>query len=292
MAIVRTFNHRQPRKFGASPGADAAEINHLLSRESINLFDTFRLQLDTENVGTSNDNQFTLPLRSGETYNFIATIDGVDQPAHITDVSPTYTFTNAGLNVIEIRGADVDETLGFPGLHFNNGGDRLKVLNLESWGVMIWTNFSGAFFGCSNMVISSDDVVPVGTATLFNSAFQDINSFVVDDKWSFSLATTMFNFCRGSGITGFNPSGNLNSVLTMEACFRSCTSIVSIASFGLPVCTNISSMCRGTSNLTSIANFTDLSAVTNGARAFQDCTSLTEVPALNLVSPDRKGSVN
>jgi surface protein len=161
--------------------------------------DNFRLELNTQNAGTSLSNQFTLPLIAGEAYNFIAIVDGVDQPPHTTDVSPTYTFAVAGVNTLEIKPV-LTITAGFSGVRFNNGGDRLKVLDLSSWGTMLWPTFDAAFYGCANMVISSTDIIPVDptaitTENMFNGCTSLTTLPAVFDTSNITNADNMLSSC-------------------------------------------------------------------------------------------------
>lgn len=263
--------------------ATPAEMNNLLHRGT-NQFDTFILQLNTLNSGPSNNDQFTLSLRAGETYNFIATVDGVDLPPHTTDSSPTYTFNAAGINLIELRGADpLNLDLGFPGLHFDNGGDKLKVINTVSWGFTDWTSFEEAFYGCFNMIISSDDIVPVGQATNFSLAMFLVNTFVVDGRWDFSNALTLASFANSSGLTAFKPRGHLDNVTDMSNALGGCTALISIRPLlALPACTTIAFMCQACTSLLSIEGvFTDLELVETASFAFFN-SGITSVPALSL----------
>lgn len=261
--------------------ATPAEMNNLLHRGT-NQFDTFILRLNTVNSGVSAPNQYTLPLRAGETYNFIATVDGVDLPPHTTDSSPTYTFNAAGINLIELRGADpLNLDLGFPGLHFDDGGDKLKVINLVSWGFTDWTSSEDAFYGCENMVISTEDIVPVGSTTNFSRAFWEVNTFVVDSRWDLSNAINMAGFANDSGLTAFNPSGNLDSVTDMGNAFAG-SLINRIGPISLPNCIEINSICNGCTSLLTIDEvFTNLMLVENADFAFFN-SGITNAPALNL----------
>jgi len=163
--------------------------------------DNFRLEVDTTLAGTSGANQFTLPLIPGGTYNFIAVVDGVDQPAHTTDVSPTYTFALSGINTLSIKPANaLLPTEGFAGVYFNDAGDKLKVLDVSSWGEMLWEDFRASFFGCANMVITSTDVVPVSAgATTTENMFNGCTSLsalpAVFDTTNITNANGMLSGC-------------------------------------------------------------------------------------------------
>ena len=112
------------------------------------------LKVKTDNAGSSNDDQFTIPLKSGLTYNFTVTGDITGSPvSHSTDSDLTLTFpSGAGTYNIEIDGT-------FPAIYFNNGGDKLKLLEIVQWGTNTWETFEKSFYGCSNLTITAISVM-------------------------------------------------------------------------------------------------------------------------------------
>ena len=88
----------------------------------------FTVQSDV--VGTSNDNQFTIPtLGSGYLYD-ISTDDGYTA----TGVTGNHTITfpsGVGVHTVTISA----ELGGFPKFYFNNGGDRLKIMDISNFGI-------------------------------------------------------------------------------------------------------------------------------------------------------------
>ena len=105
------------------------------------LADAFQLVVKTDNTGTSNDDQFTLPLKAAETYDCTIYWGDGTTTAQSTDSSPTHTYAaGAGTYTVSVSGT-------FPAVYFNVGGDRLKVLELKNWGTQAWTTFFSAFNG-------------------------------------------------------------------------------------------------------------------------------------------------
>lgn len=243
------------------------------------------LTINTQIGGVSATNQYKLPLRPGESYNFIATINGVDLPVHTTDVSPTYTFPSEGQHNFEIRGADDSLPLeGFSGIYVNNTDDTSKLITIVQWGSMQWTSFESAFYGCSLLTAAATDEAPIGTATDFSSCFRNCTQFFsIGDNWDFSNATDLHLFARSSGIVTFAPASHGDNILDMSEAFRAAQSLVTIGTFSTSSCTNINSMCSSATKLTDISGFTNLSSVITGNTAFFNI-AITEVPALNLVS--------
>ena len=108
------------------------------------------LTVKTDNTGTSNNDQFTLPLKPKRRYDFIISGNFTNSPInHTSDSDLTLTFpSGAGTYDIEITGK-------FPAIYFNNRGDKLKLLMVKQWGTNEWKTFEGAFYGCSNLAMTT-----------------------------------------------------------------------------------------------------------------------------------------
>jgi PKD repeat protein len=104
----------------------------------------FAFTAKTDNTGVSNPIRFQLPLTTSTGLNIV--VDWGDATtstitSHL-DAAVTHTYASAGTYSISITGT-------LPGFQFNNAGDKLKILNISSWGVLdITTN--RAFWGCTN----------------------------------------------------------------------------------------------------------------------------------------------
>jgi hypothetical protein len=134
----------------------------------------FIMLVKTDNAGTSGSNEFTIPTgTTGYNYDVYWEEDG--NPLNNGSLSNqtgtiTITFASIGNYILKISG-------DFPRIVFNNGGDRLKVLEVQNWGIINWTSFNSAFQGCSNMVLTAIDVPNLTNVTTFNSAFRDLTLF-------------------------------------------------------------------------------------------------------------------
>ena len=109
----------------------------------------FIIKVKTDNDGTSEDNQFTLPTTSiGSTvYDYdVDWGDGVVENITVSD-SQTHTYSTAGIYTIKISGR-------FERIYFNNGGDKLKLIETVNFGDVGWRFFAQAFNGCTNNVIN------------------------------------------------------------------------------------------------------------------------------------------
>jgi surface protein len=120
----------------------------------------FAFTAKTDNTGVSTSTQFKLPLTTSTGLNIL--VDWGDATTstitnHL-DAAVTHTYASAGTYSISITGT-------LPGFQFNNAGDKLKILNISSWGVLdITTN--RAFWGCTNLTCSATDAPTITTTDL------------------------------------------------------------------------------------------------------------------------------
>jgi len=138
--------------------------------------DDFVIEVKTDNEGTSSDTQFTIPTTGiGYNYNVDCNNDGVDDA---TSVSGAYTcnYNAAGTYTIRIKDNSGAGT-GFPRIYFNNGGDRLKLLEIQQWGTGKWTSMAGAFYGCANMTMTASDAPDLSGVTDISSMFAGASAF-------------------------------------------------------------------------------------------------------------------
>src|SRR6056297_3549274 len=93
---------------------------------------------NTENPGSSANNQIRIPHANGETYNFTLYWEDTTDPlvnGTETFTTPffTVTFPDPGIYRVEITG-------DFPRIFFAGSGDRRKILSVEQWGNIGWSS--------------------------------------------------------------------------------------------------------------------------------------------------------
>jgi len=163
----------------------------LVSPNNIVIESPFIMTVKTDNAGTSNTNQYTIPtFGTGYNYN-VLTSDG----QNILGVTGnlTITFPTIGSYDIEITGV-------FPNIFNNNVGDKLKITQLKQWGNNPFLSFSAAFYGCSNMIVTATD----------SPNLTNCNSLVF-----------MFRGC--TNYTGGNLTGwDVSNITTFEGVFLFC----------------------------------------------------------------------
>jgi hypothetical protein len=217
--------------------------------------DRFIFTVKTDNAGTSTDTQFTIPTStSGITQAFLYDIETSDGQS-ITGLTGnhTITFPTAGEYEVKISGS-------FPFMYFNNGGDKLKMLDIKNLGIYALgsTSQALAFRGCSNMTITATDSGNFGSVTSFVAAWRDCRSLT-----SFPLIDTS---------SGINFCSNYNG------CWQGCLSLTSFPQLDLSKAINLFNAWYNCPSLTSFP-LIDTSSCTDFTNAWFNCPSLTSFPS-------------
>jgi surface protein len=175
----------------------------------------------TDNVGTSEDNEISLPFVSGGSYNCI--VDWGDGNSDTITVwnqaETTHTYSSSGTYTVKINGQCW-------GWQFNNGGDCLKLLTIKQWGKNFKLNAGGGhFYGCANLVINAKDYLDVGTTTNMAQCFRacaslTTNSIKFRDTSNVTTIWAMFYGC--SNFNGDVSSLDTSSVNSMADVFGEC----------------------------------------------------------------------
>ena len=121
----------------------------------------------TDNPGTSEDNQITIPTFTGEVYDYsVDWGDGnVDDnvEGHII-----HTYDAPGTYQVKITGT-------FPRIYheITDGfvNDSEKLLSIDQWGTQIWSSMERAFAGCSNMDVLATDVPNLSLVSSMDNMF-------------------------------------------------------------------------------------------------------------------------
>jgi surface protein len=184
--------------------------------------DDFVITVKTDNTGPPDDDKFTIPTASGETYNYNVDCDddGINEAEGVTG---DYTCDYAGIpDTYTIRIKDNSAPgNGFPRIYFNNGGDAEKLLTIEQWGTGQWTSMERAFSGCTNLAGSASDTPDLSIATDLSWMFANASSYNDDisgwDTGNIERFRGMF-----SGASSFNQNigrWNTENAIFMDAMF-------------------------------------------------------------------------
>ena len=225
----------------------------------------FMIKVKTDNPGTSNNDQFTIPTR-GSGYNY--TVDWGDGQSDTGQTGNiTHTYAAAGTYEIKIGG-------DFPTIYFNSTGDDKKLLEIMNWGTYPWTSMQGAFFDCSNMTITATDTADFSQVTGslgFYHAFRGCTSMTsipnAEGWFSGQAANPPAMFYGCTGLTTIDVANwDMSNVTDMNQMFRFCTNITSLEMFR---------DCKKLANL-DLSGW-DMSSVTNMQTMFYNCEQLTTI---------------
>ncbi len=169
---------------GTATNSGSVEVFELSNNSSMAFITTWK----TDNPGNSGNNQITIPVFSGETYNY--SVDWGDGSSN-TGVNGgiTHTYATQGIYTVSLSG-------DFPRIFFNNQGDKQKILTVESWGSLKWTSMENAFFGCVNLDVTAIDIPDFSLASNIQSMFWRCGSLQGNSSfgnWEVSTITNMRN---------------------------------------------------------------------------------------------------
>ena len=218
----------------------------------------------TDNGGTSNDDQITLPLVSSGTYDF--TVDWGDGSqdtitAH-DQAEVTHTYPSAGTYTVEITGT-------ISGWQFDDGGDKDKILDVSQWGDLAFGVNEGHFRGCSNLDVSATDGPDVTGVTSLRDCFRDSGIGEADlSTWDVSSVTSMANLFRDSSFNGDVSQWDVSSVTSMRAMFFDSPFNGDVSQWDVSSVTDMAGMFNGTPFNGDVSAW-DVSSVTNMREMFR-----------------------
>ena len=238
----------------------------------LNNIKLFQFQVTTSNTGTSNNDQFSLPLTSGFTDN-IKVYWGDNSTSTITSYNQTevtHTYTAAGTYDIKIVGAIS------AGWIFNNGGDCLKMGDIANFG-----GFSciaaNIFAGCANMTSIGSDVDFLNQATNLGAYFSNCGLTSLPSTLTLANLTNGYNMFRNNSLTSL-PSGMALANLLIGSNMFGGNSLTSLSAvMTLASLTDGSYMFKDNS-LTVLPSGMTLANMTNGGYMFRS-NSLTDLPS-------------
>ena len=180
----------------------------------------------TDNNGTSDNNQITIPTIGDGYYYNVDWGDGKDSKGITGDI--THSYHQAGTYTIRISG-------DFLRIYFrkNNNGDYRNIFNdshklisIDQWGDIKWSSMSEAFYDCSNLIINASDTPDLSNVTDMSGMFSNATSFNQDiGDWDVSNVTDMSSmFSYTSQFNQYIGDWNVSNVTNMGYLFSGATS--------------------------------------------------------------------
>jgi surface protein len=237
--------------------------------------DGYRIVVKTDNTGTSSSTQFTIPATG--TY----TIDWGDGTIESRTGSVTHTYATAGTYTIRVSSDPIGGVtpLGLTRINFNNGGDRLKLLQIQNWGTTAWNNFETAYFGCSNMTGTFTDTPVLSGVTNMATSFRACTLFNSPiGGWNVSTITNMSLMFFSASAFNQNIGGwNTAAVTTMFGMFNGAVAFNnggsdSIKDWNTAAVTNMAQMFQSASAFNQPVGNWNTAAVTTMSQMFQSAT--------------------
>jgi surface protein len=220
----------------------------------------FQILVKTDNTGVTGSDTILLPIQGTSMF-----IDWGDGNTETVTQSSTpnntiggnnvaHTYASAGNYVIKI-------SVGLIRINFANAGDRLKLLEIQNWGDIVWgANQTGAFYGCANMQQTATDVPNMSGVTILSNYFRGCTIFNGEiGDWDVSNVTTM-NLTFNSA-SSFNQPLNwdVSSVTSMFATFQGATAFnQDIGGWDVSSVTTMQQMFDGASSFNQLLGDWDL----------------------------------
>jgi hypothetical protein len=244
----------------------------------------FKFKVITNNSGSSNNDQFILPLNSAYSYNFnINWGDGSAVQTVTSNSDITHTFSG-GAGTYEISIIE-NEVGGFPTIYFNSSNDRLKIVDITQWGTNKWLTFNNSFYGCSNLVITATDEedANTGNVTSFYGAWYNCSSLTSFPLIDTSSGTNFIGAWRGcSSLTSFSLI-DTSSGTDFQLAWAYCDSLTSFPLIDTSSGIDFEYAWYNCYSLTSFP-LIDTSSGTSFHGAWEDCSSLTSFPLIDTSS--------
>lgn len=165
------------------------------------------LLIDTTNSGVTASDTVEIP--------FVGSYDNMDFGDGFNtgpgSGTTQHTYTVSGQHVVKITA-----TTG--SLIYNNGSDKVKLVDIQNWGSMVWLTMNGAFRGCTMATETAEDVPDTHLVTDFDSAAR-FAAFLSWPACDMTAALKMGNAMRTSKMTSY-PLNDVPNCTAFNDCWR------------------------------------------------------------------------
>ena len=170
------------------------------------------------------DTQFKIPtytFRENYNYNVDCDNDGTDEAVGLTG-DYTCSYPSAGAYTVRIKD-NTGEKTGFPRIYFNNGGDKNEIRTILQWGTGKWTSMEKAFWGCSNLTSTADDMPDLSQVQSMIAMFYYAGQLVVKniENWDTGNVKEMAHMFSSIRFNQDIGDWDVSNVTNMESMFWS-----------------------------------------------------------------------
>jgi len=191
-------------------------FNSLEARMRLGVEKGFVISVKTDNAGVSDDNQFQFTGALGdytvEAYqndSFVQRYTGLSE-------EQTITLPSAGTYLLRVL---PEGATPFNRIQFNNGGDRLKMLDIRNWGDVVWSSFGSAFRGCANMIATYSDIPNLSDVASFALCFDATNFNGNVSDWDMSNIVSIAWMFRNTPFNGDVSNWDVSNVTNIRSTF-------------------------------------------------------------------------
>jgi len=236
----------------------------------------FIIRVDTTS-GDGND-YYTVPTKSGLTYNYDVTWSEVGNPGNSGTVTgqtgeATINFPSSGEYDLSIIGV-------FPAIFSDFSGDCQKLTDIIQWGDVQWQSMDYAFAGCSNLnLYSASDTPDLSSVTDLSYMFGQATQFNGDiSDWDVSNVTDMDGMLSGAQAFNQDISGwDVSSVTNMQSMFSSATQFNGdISGWNVSSVQSMGGMFQGATQFNGDLSLWDVSSVTSMDNMFNNADSFNQ----------------
>ena len=166
----------------------------------------------------------------------------------------------------------------FQRFNMSYGADRSRLIAIEAWGDVAWTNMSGAFAGCRNLTTATGNPTLTGVTNM-SAMFNDCSLFNGNiTGWNTAAVTDMSYMFYGCPNFNANISGwNTAAVTNMNVMFVGCTNFnANISGWNTANVTNMSGMFSSCTNFNADISGWNTAKVTNMSSMFQSASAFNK----------------
>ena len=175
-------------------------------------------------TGGSTATQIRIPT-TGTGYNYNVSWVKIDTPSingTLLNQTGSALIDNLtpGIYRVEITGT-------FPRIYFNSATEKLKILTIEQWGNIAWSNMQSSFWGCTNLIYNATDSPNLSGVTNMSRMFSGCTSLVGNssmNNWLTATVIDMSELFKGAPLFNSNISNwNTATVTNMDQIFSNAT---------------------------------------------------------------------
>ena len=220
---------------------------------------------------TTGENEVVVIPTRGGGYRYA--VDWGDGATTLNHTGVTFhIYKEPATYVVRIRG-------DFPRIHFNNAGDRTKIIAINQWGSQKWASMEGAFYGAVNLAGQATDAPDLSRVTDMSNMFRNASSFRQNiGNWDVSNVTNMnsmfeFAFVFNQDIGNWDVSSvtNMNSMFYAADNFNQ-----NIGSWDVTSVVSMSSMFDNALAFNQDIGSWNVSNVTNMERMFDNALAFNQ----------------